>query len=226
MASLGSPPQQAPRLVLLGPPGAGKSSVAEQLARRFALTIIATGRRLRQEAQSSSAIGRRIAPLLEQGRLIPDELMQQLLSRWLAEIPPQQGFVLDGYPRSIEQAQQLQTILADFGWSLDLVVDLALPPEEARRRLAGRRLCQWEGEPFVLHIDDAEAVQRCREQGGQLVQRADDQPEVVAQRLRRYAEKSQPVRAFYAQRNVLRQVDARRSLAEVSAELAHYLELI
>lgn len=200
--------KQAPHLILIGPPGAGKSTISENLVQHLPLTVIATGKRLRDEISNHTPIGRQIAPLLEQGHFAPDALMDRLMRGWLASVPPDHGFLLDGYPRSLKQAYALVGMLADLQRPLDGVIALELSTEEAINRLGGRRICEGGGEPFTLHINDVAAMHRCWERGGQLVQRDDDRPAVIAERLRVYAQETQPLIDFYSQSGLLHHVDA------------------
>jgi adenylate kinase len=171
--------------------------------------VIATGKRLRQEIASRSLIGREIGPILEQGHFAPDTLMDRLMRSWLAEAPEGQGVLLDGFPRSVPQALALEVMLADIRRPLDAVISLEIGEDEAVRRLGGRRICVGGGgEPFTLHIDDAEAVERCRTRGGQLTQRDDDASEVVMERLRVYERETAPLIDFYRQRGILIPIDA------------------
>lgn len=210
---------QPPALVLIGPPGAGKSTLSDRLVQRLPLTVIATGERLRAEIRSGSPLGRQIEPLLEQGHFAPDEVMEQLLYAWLAEAPPEQGFLLDGYPRSLSQAHTLSRLLDTLQRPLTMVIALELSDAEVIRRLTGRRVCEGGGESFTLHIDDAAAVQRCHERGGRLVERDDDRPEIIAERLRVYARETEPLLALYRQRGLLRLVDAHGTPDDAAARV-------
>jgi adenylate kinase len=203
-------------IVLLGPPGAGKSTISEALALERGLVTIATGQRLRAEIKARTALGREVSSYLERGDLAPDSLMDRLLRTALETLEPEQGFLLDGYPRTMTQALGLAGTLADYGRALGLVVALDVGDEEVVRRLSGRRMCEGAGEPFPVHIDDLASIVRCQERGGRLSQRDDDRPEVVRQRLVVYHEQTQPLLDFYAENGLLRRVDASRTPAEVA----------
>ena len=203
-------------IVLLGPPGSGKSTIAEAIVREHHLVVIATGQRLRAEIQSRSALGRAAKPYLDTGNLVPDSLMDRLLRASLEGLDQQQGFLLDGYPRTLHQARGLDAMLADFRRQLHAVIALEVSDEEAVRRLSGRRICEGAGEPFPVHIDDLSSVMRCQERGGHLVAREDDQPEIVRQRLVVYHQQTQPLLEFYETTNRLHQVDASGTPAQVA----------
>lgn len=203
-------------IVLLGPPGAGKSTISEALALERGLETIATGQRLRAESKARTALGREVTPYLERGDLAPDSLMDRLLRAALETLDPEQSVLLDGYPRTMHQALGLDGTLADYGRALDLVIALDVPDEEVVRRLSGRRICEGAGEPFPVHIDDLASIVRCQERGGHLTQRDDDRPEVVRQRLAVYHDQTRPLLDFYAQTGLLRRVDARRAPAEIA----------
>ncbi|NTW04250.1 MAG: nucleoside monophosphate kinase [Oscillochloris sp.] len=206
-------------LGLIGPPGAGKSTISDILIQRIPLAVIATGKQLRHEIATGSLIGREIAPLLEQGHFAPDSLMDRLMRNWLAEVPQRQGFLLDGFPRSVQQALALEGMLADLRRPLDAVIALELSADETVRRLSGRRICVGIGEPFTLHIDDIATVERCLVSGGTLTQRDDDAPKVILERLRVYAHETAPLINFYQRREMLTHVDAHGPPAEVAARV-------
>jgi adenylate kinase len=206
-------------IVLIGPPGAGKSTVAAILQRHAPLEVIATGQRLRQEIAAATPVGRQIAGLLEQGHFAPDPLMDRLMREWLEALPPERGFILDGYPRSPHQGVALEAMLADLRRPLSCVVALEISDEEALRRLGGRRICRGGGEPFTLHIDDGAAVERCRARGGVLEQRDDDKPDVIAERLRVYERETEPLLSFYGRRGMLCPVDAGGDAEAVAARV-------
>jgi adenylate kinase len=204
-------------VVLIGPPGAGKSTIAEELIhQRPAFVPISTGQLLRAEMKARTRLGREVAPLLDQGDLAPDSLMDRVLRRSLDALDEQQGLLLDGYPRTMRQAIGLGLILADYSRTLDAVIALDVSDEEVVRRLSGRRICEGAGEQFPIHIDDLASMLRCRERGGKAVQRDDDRPEVVRQRLHVYHEQTAPLIDYYKSAGMLRRVDAAGGPAEVA----------
>jgi len=212
------------RLVLIGPPGAGKSTLTPGLMERFGLARIATGERLRAEIAAGSELGRAAEVFVDRGALVPDALIDRVLRTCLDEIPAGQGFLLDGYPRNAHQAAALDALLADAHRPLTAVLALELPDAEILHRLGGRRLCTGKGEPWTLHVDDAEAVARCRAQGGTLVQRDDDRPDVIARRLAVYRDETEPLLAHYRAAGLLRPVDATGTPAEVQARALAAME--
>ena len=208
------PPLQ---VVLIGPPGAGKSTLVPGLVETFTLDRIGTGDLLRAEIDAGTPLGRTSAGYVDRGELVPDRVIEQLLRSGLAAMRPGAGLLLDGYPRSLDQARTLDALLAEQGRPIDVVLALEVPDDEILHRLGGRRLCTGAGEPWVLHLDDAAAVARCRAQGGTLEQREDDRPEVIGRRLAVYRRQTEPLLAAYRAAGLLREIDASGSPADVQA---------
>ncbi len=211
-------------IVLLGPPGSGKSTIAEALIDHYNVVTISTGQLLRNEIRSRTALGRSVSAYIDEGNLAPDSLMDRVLRSSLETLDPEQGILLDGYPRTMQQARGLGLTFADYDRELNLVVALEVDDEEVVRRLSGRRICEGAGEPFSIHIDDLASMIRCRERGGQAVQRDDDRSDVVTQRLTVYHEQTVPLMEFYEHAGLLQRVDGSGSPAAVSRRVLQLLK--
>lgn len=216
--------QRAVRLVLLGAPGSGKGTQGETLSSRLGVPRFSTGDILREEVRLDSELGRKAQALMGQGRLVPDDLILAMVAERMEGSEAALGFILDGFPRTQAQAEGLERMLAERNWGLDGVLEIRVPEEAVVRRLAGRWVCpDCDG---VYHEDSrpsrrAGVCDRC---GGRLVQRGDDRPEVVRNRLRVYQEETAPLREYYRVRGLLRPVDGQGSPEEVLERLMAFLD--
>jgi adenylate kinase len=183
------------RVVLLGPPGAGKGTQAQIIAARFGVPAISTGDIFRANVSGQTELGRKAKTYMDAGDLVPDEITVAMVKDRLAEPDAKAGFLLDGFPRTIAQAEQLRTSLTDLGHALDCVLELVVDEEELVRRLSGRRML----------VD------------GQMVQRDDDKPETVRHRLHVYREQTAPLSGFYEGEGLLARIDAIGEVDEVTA---------
>ena len=183
------------RVVLLGPPGAGKGTQAQIIAGRLKVPAISTGDIFRANVSGQTELGRQVKAYLDVGDLVPDELTVAMVNARLAEPDAKVGFLLDGFPRTIAQAEQLRSSLAELGHGLDCVLELVVDEEELVRRLSGRRML----------VD------------GQMVQRDDDKPETVRRRLEVYREQTSPLSGFYESEGLLARIDAVGEVEEVAA---------
>jgi adenylate kinase len=201
------------RVVLLGPPGAGKGTQAARLAERYGAAHISTGDIFRQHAARGTELGRLARGYMEAGELVPDDVVVGMVTQSLDEHP--EGFVLDGFPRTVPQAEALDEALAERGTPLTTVLAIVVPDDLAVRRIAGRRTCASCGRPVAA---DAEASSdRCPACGGELAQRPDDEESVVRTRLGVYKEHAEPLMAFYAARGLLRRIDGDAPADDVTA---------
>jgi adenylate kinase len=183
------------RVVLLGPPGAGKGTQAQIIAGRLGVPAISTGDIFRANVSGQTQLGQRAKVYMDAGDLVPDEITVAMVSDRLAEPDAKAGFLLDGFPRTIPQAEQLRSSLADLGQGLDRVLELVVDEDELVRRLSGRRML----------VD------------GEWVQRDDDRPETVRHRLQVYREQTAPLSEFYESEGLLSRVDAIGEIEEVTA---------
>jgi adenylate kinase len=211
------------RLILLGPPGAGKGTQATLLAARFSVPHISTGSILRAEVAGGSELGRKAKDFMDKGVLVPDDLILDLVKACLAETRCAQGFVLDGFPRSVAQAVGLEEICApkrsDFK-----VVSLLVPEAELVRRLAGRRTCSNCGSMYHVVFDPPKVDGVCNRCGGKLFQRDDDREEIITARLEVYNKETAPLIDFYRKRRKLAEIEATGSADEVFGRVLVALE--
>lgn len=231
------------RLVLMGPPGAGKGTQGERLADRLGVSRYATGDMLRQARREGSELGRRVGRYMDAGELVPDDVILAIVREVVGGSAAPEGFVLDGFPRTVPQAEGLARVLDGSDASLDLVIYLDVPEEELERRLTGRRVCVGCGavarpaavargagapgtEPFASSgVTGGSDEPRCPECGGDLVRREDDRPETVRRRLEVYRRQTEPVLHWYRDSNVpVREVDGTGSVDEVTKRIGERLE--
>jgi adenylate kinase len=196
------------RIVLLGPPGAGKGTQAKLLAERTGLLHLSTGDLLREEVARASSLGARAKGYMDRGDLVPDDLIIGMIRERIAQ---KSGFILDGFPRTVAQAEALARITP-----LDVVINVGLTREDVIRRLSSRRVCRSCGRIYNLLFDPPADARRCPAcGGGELFQRDDDQAKVIENRYDVYAEQTAPLVAFYGARGLLRDVDGSRPSAEI-----------
>ena len=204
------------RLVLVGPPGAGKGTQAEFIAEHFRIPKISTGDIFRANVSGGTDLGRTAKKYMDAGDLVPDEVTNAMVRDRLAQPDAVEGFLLDGFPRNVQQAGELDGILDEIGSSLSVVLDLDVDPDEVVRRLSGRRTCKKCGHVWHLEYDPPAEPGICGKCGGDLYQRDDDRPETVRHRLEVYASQTAPLIQFYGDRNQLVAIDAHGPVEDVT----------
>ena len=209
------------KLILLGPPGAGKGTQAEILNKKLGIPTISTGNILRAAVKNGTPVGLKAKEYMDAGKLVPDEVIIGVISERLAEADCQNGFILDGVPRTIPQAEALEKA----GISFDAVVSIEISDEEIVERMAGRRVCTACGAPYHVKNMPPKVEGVCDAWGGKLEARADDKPEVVRDRLQVYHKETAPLKDFYAARNLLKTVDNQPTVAETTTAILNALGL-
>lgn len=205
------------RLVLVGPPGAGKGTQAQILTERLSIPKISTGEMLREAADRGTALGIEAKSFTDRGQLVPDEMVLKLVMECLTRFREDEGYLLDGFPRTVHQAEEFDRWLADRGEALDAVVDLEVPSEVIVERLSSRRVCPSCGASYHLVNRPPKVHEVCDECGHALETRDDDRPETVRERLRVYHERTEPVTNYFRQRGLLISVDGQQPVDEVTA---------
>ena len=211
------------RLVMLGPPGAGKGTQAKRLAERLGVPHISTGDILRSAAAAGTRLGKEARRFMDDGGLVPDPVMVGLVEERLAQPDADGGFILDGFPRTVGQAEALDAILVKGGKPLDAVLRIAVPRDELVRRLAGRRICGDCGTMFQVAIDQSPNG-RCTSCGGPLLQRDDDRVETVGRRMEVYERETAPLVGHYREKGLLREVVGAGTRDEVFQRIAGELQ--
>jgi len=206
-------------LVLLGPPGAGKGTQAERLEKELRLPHVASGDLFREHLKNKTELGLLAKEYMDKGELVPDDVTIAMIRERLQEPDCDQGAILDGFPRTLAQAQGLDRMLADMGRRLDGVLYIAVPDEELVRRLSGRWICRQCQTPYHAIFSPPAKEGVCDACGGELYQRDDDRPETVRARLKVYHQQTAPLIDYYRQAGLLVEVDGSGGIETVSAAL-------
>ena len=207
-------------LIFLGAPGAGKGTHAEVVSQKYNIPTISTGNIIREALKSGTEMGLRAKAYTETGRLVPDEVVIGIIRERLAKDDCKNGFILDGFPRTIPQAEAL----GKMGVEINLVVDIEVPEETIIRRLSGRRVCESCGAPYNVFDKQPKVDGVCDVCGGTLIQRKDDEPETVKARLNVYHEQTEPLKDFYEKLGKLRVVEGHEDFAETDRAIFDAIE--
>jgi adenylate kinase len=202
-------------LILFGPPGAGKGTQAARLRSDFQLPYVATGDMLRANVKDGTELGVKAKEYMDAGDLVPDELILAMAADRLQQDDAQDGFILDGFPRTLQQAEALDRQLSQLRRRVTAALLIDVPDEEVIRRLSGRRVCVKAGHNYHIEFDPPKHEGVCDQDGSRLVQRDDDKSEVIENRLRVYHDQTEPLVEYYDERGLMRRIDGTREQSEV-----------
>ena len=208
------------RLILLGAPGAGKGTQAEVICEKLGIPAISTGNIIREALKNGTPVGLKAKSYVDEGKLVPDEVVIEIIRERLAQPDCQNGFILDGFPRTVPQAEALDAM----GVQIDRVIDIEVADEKIMQRLSGRRVCGSCGASYHVEYKPSSNGDRCDKCGGELIIRKDDQPETIRERLLVYHEQTEPLKAYYEKTGKLRIVEGQEELADTTALTLKALE--
>jgi adenylate kinase len=210
--------------VFLGPPGAGKGTQSKLLAHRSGVPHLSTGDMLREAIKLDTYLGRLVRPVMERGDLVSDELVMAMVEERVGRPDCADGFVSDGFPRTLPQAEKFDCVLAKLGFGKPVVIDFRISPDLLLRRLTGRWTCSVCGEIYNVYDAPPKVPGICDRDGGKLIQRPDDRPDVVKERLAAYERQTRPLAEYYRNHDVLDIIDASSSMDEVSRALSEIIK--
>jgi adenylate kinase len=211
-------------LIFLGPPGAGKGTQAKRISEALALVHISTGDMLREHVGRGTELGLKAQPIMERGDLVPDEVVLGMVAERLSRPDQACGFIFDGFPRTLAQAEALDKVLCGQGCGKPLVVHFLVDPERLFRRLSGRRTCATGGEIYNIYDQPPKVEGRCDVDGGVLLQRPDDTLEVIRERLAAYERQTMPLVQYYRRQGVLVNIDGGSDVETVARLLVNIME--
>ena len=211
------------KIVMLGAPGAGKGTQAKMIAAKYQIPHISTGDIFRANIKNGTELGKKAKSYMDQGLLVPDELTVDLVIDRLAQDDCRNGYILDGFPRTIPQAEAVDAALAKLGEKMDYAIDVDVPDENIVSRMSGRRACTGCGATYHIVYNPSKKGECCEVCGEKLILRDDDKPETVQKRLNVYHEQTQPLIDYYTKQSILRTVDGTQDMNDVFAEIVKIL---
>ena len=211
-------------LIFLGPPGAGKGTQAKMLVERYGIPQVSTGDILRAAVAEGTELGKKAKEYMEAGKLVPDEVVIGIIEERLKQSDCEKGFILDGFPRTVPQAEALDKVLEKMGRKIDHVLTLDVPEEELIKRLTGRRTCKKCGAMYHIIFNPPKVEGVCDKCGGELYQRPDDNEETVRSRLSVYEQQTSPLIDFYEKKGLVRKIDGRGEIKEIFDQIVKILE--
>ncbi|MBQ1688591.1 MAG: adenylate kinase [Lachnospiraceae bacterium] len=213
------------KIIMLGAPGAGKGTQAKKIAEKYAIPHISTGDIFRANIKEGTELGKKAKAYMDKGELVPDELVCDLVVDRISQADAKNGYVLDGFPRTIPQAEALDAALEKINEKVDFAIDVDVPDDNIINRMSGRRACVSCGGTYHVEFNPTKVEGVCDACGGKLILRDDDQPETVKNRLEVYHAQTQPLIAYYTEKNILKTVDGTQDMAKVFTDIVGILEV-
>ncbi len=214
------------QLILMGPPAAGKGTHAAELVKKFNIPQISTGDMFRAAVKEGTELGKKAAECMKSGALVPDEVTVGIVKERLAKPDCSNGFILDGFPRTVEQADALEKILSDSGKKLDKVLNIHVPAEDLIERAVGRRICKTCGATYHVKFNPSKKDSVCDNCGGELYQRADDNADTMKNRLSVYEASTRPLIEYYKKLGKYTEIDGRQPIGKVTEDLVKVLSSV
>ena len=211
-------------IILMGLPGAGKGTQASEIVKKFPIPHISTGDMFRKAIKDETDLGKEAKSYMDRGELVPDEVTVGIVKERISEDDAKKGFLLDGFPRTIEQAEALNNIMSELDREIDAVINIEVPEEELMNRLTGRRICEKCGTTYHLVFNPPKVEGICDIDGGKLYQREDDNPETVSNRLSVNVKQSKPILEYYNNKGVLKNIDGSKDIDEVTNDVIDILD--
>ena len=211
-------------IILMGLPGAGKGTQASEIVKKFPIPHISTGDMFRKAIKDETDLGKEAKSYMDRGELVPDEVTVGIVKERISEDDAKKGFLLDGFPRTIDQAESLSQIMSELDREIDAVINIEVPEEELMNRLTGRRICEKCGTTYHLAFNPPKVDGVCDIDGGKLYQREDDNPETVSNRLSVNVKQSKPILEYYNNKGVLKNIDGSKDIDEVTNDVIDILD--
>lgn len=211
-------------IILMGLPGAGKGTQASEIVKKFPIPHISTGDMFRKAIKDETDLGKEAKSYMDRGELVPDEVTVGIVKERISEDDAKKGFLLDGFPRTIDQAESLSQIMSELDREIDAVINIEVPEGELMNRLTGRRICEKCGTTYHLVFNPPKVDGICDIDGGKLYQREDDNPETVSNRLSVNVKQSKPILEYYNNKGVLKNIDGSKDIDEVTNDVIDILD--